>query len=201
MLSICSFLFEVWNWIKPNSSKDLIESVSAIIMVCIAYKALTVWRKEKKHDILLEAFAFRREAKAYLQIIRDPIGVSSHLNRETYEKRKAEKQVVVDKIQQITEKLNFTLDEADPLLHYYRIIGDFDIQFNTNIGMLDFYDKEIEEQINTGNAYSDFKTKYSQLHDSLYEVKLGFNEFDVPKDDVLKRLQELETEILLGIKS
>src|SRR5690606_40739046 len=113
-LSICSFLFEVWNWIKPNSFTDLVTSGGAVFMAYTAYTALGTWRKEKKHEILLEAFAFRREAKAYLEIIRNPIGVSSHLHRETYEKRKAEKQEVFDKIQQILEKLNYTIDDADP---------------------------------------------------------------------------------------
>jgi len=170
-------------------------------MAYTAYTALGTWRKEKKHEILLEAFAFRREAKAYLEIIRNPIGVSSHLHRETYEKRKAEKQEVFDKIQQILEKLNYTIDDADPLLLYYRYICEVDMKFNVKVGMLDFYSREIEEQKTDYVANSDYETDFNQLYDRLYEVRWSANENNVPNDRVLKRLHELEQKILLDRKS
>ena len=194
ILTICPIVSEFWNWLKPKNGTDFIQALGAIITVIIAWKALNIWKKEKEHDILLEAYAFRKEANAYLDIIRNPIGAGGHsTHSQTYDLRKKSKKETVDKIRIIREKISFYIKNTEnPLLQYYDLICKTDDNFNTLVGMLDFYSKEIDEKKKEEIDYKRDYDEYKKIYNELYNLKWRGHKSGIPDDDINKKLYFLE---------
>ena len=193
LVSICGFLSDFLKWLMPNSATDLVAAVGAILTVIIAYKALNKWRREKEFESVLEAFAFRREALAYLHRIRDPYNINYRENLKTYYERKNELKDTIEKVNLIYEKLRFVLKRKpeDPLLNYYKNIVETDSYFEIHANKLDVIENELEAKKLEKKHYD---KEYYDLHKSLYAVILKPDE--EPSDDTYRKLYILEKDII-----
>lgn len=193
LISICNFLSDLWNWIKPNSLYDLITSFCAVFMAYIAHKALGNWRKEKKHEVLIEAFAFRREALMYIYRIRDPYNTNWNENLKKYYERKNKLKNTIEKVNLIYEKLQFVLkrEPEDSLLNYYKSIVEIDLDFDLKANKLDIIAKELSEK---GMERKHYDKEYADLHNALYSAEI-IKPGEEPEDKIYLKLYRLEKDL------
>lgn len=172
---------------------DFVESVSAVTMAVVAILALNTWKRKIRHEARLEAFAFRREAKAYLQRIRDPYNINLQENLKTYYERKNELKETIERVNLIYGKLRFVLKckPKDPLLNYYKIIVETDSDFELQANKLDVIENELEAKKLEKKHYD---KEHSDLQKSLYPPEILKPDVE-PQDSIYNKLYVLENEM------
>lgn len=128
-------------------------SVLTFIVSCITlyigYTALGEWRKQKRHDIMVDALSLARRAKEYINILRIPLNsfdeihedYSAHFNeiKKNYpnlskpyytttivHSRRRNNRDLLTEISNIYEKLLVELKEEHPLTVFFKKVLDID---------------------------------------------------------------------------
>lgn len=193
LISICNFLSDLWKWFTSDQMTNFVASISALIMAVVAILALNAWKRKIKHEALLEAFAFRKEALMYLYRIRDPYNTNWNENLKTYYERKNELKNTIEKVNLIYEKLQFVLKSMpeDSLLNYYKNIVEIDLDFELKANQLDIMAKELSEKGMEGKHYD---KEYADLHNALYSAEI-IKPGEEPEDKIYHKLYMLEKKI------
>src|SRR5690606_31908380 len=148
---------------------------------------------EKQHEVLLEAFAFRREALMYIYRIRDPDNTNWNENLKTYYERKNELKNTIEKVNLIYEKLQFVLKckPEDSLLNYYKNIVEIDLNFELKANKLDIIAKGLSEKGMEGKHYD---KEYADLHNALYSEEI-IKPGEEPEDKIYNKMYRQEKKI------
>lgn len=154
----------------------------------VARKALTTWKDEKEHNLIIRSLALASRSKGFIHHLRNPVSMDTDIDKELREElnkfdesvkralhqhyvivsRRKQAQDLIQQISEVYELCNAQLKKEHILTKYYKFIRDTDIKVSSagyKYGVL--MNMITEGSLNRENYKDDLKS----CSETIYEMK------------------------------